>query len=141
MKIVSRVASSTPLPWPVGKSTTENYPNVELVIPSVPPSTLNDSRVIIVGYYISLNLTSSDPTVTSDLRIPITIGTAPLVRGDHVYTRNNQYSILPSVFGGIENYELDRQLTPTGEVRESNQLLYVHNYSVYNGLALKALPY
>ena len=141
MKTVSRVASSVTLPWPVSKSNTENYPNVELVIPSVPPSTLNESRVILIGYYISLNLTSGDPTQTSDLRIPITIGTVPMSRGDHVYTRNNQYTLLPSVFGGIENYDLDRQLKPTGELRESNELLYIPNYSVFNSLALKGLAF
>ena len=142
MKAVSRVVNSVTLPWPVNKSDTEIYPNVELIIPSVPPSTLNESRVILIGYYISLNLTAaSDPTQTSDLRIPITIGTVPMSKGDHVYTRNNQYSLLPSVFGGIENFDLDRQLKPTGDLRESNELLYIPNYSVFNSLALKALAF
>ena len=140
MNVVARVAASAPMPWPVAASQTENYANVELAIPSVPPSTLNDSRVIIVGYYLSLNLDpAADPTLSSDLRIPITVGTVPMAQGDHVYNRLNQYSLLPSVFGGIENAALDRELTPTGELRESNQPIYLPYYSVYNSLALKAL--
>lgn len=81
-KKVSRAISCTILSRTVDKNRTEEFNDIELVVPPrVCPSTLSASRIMQVSYFVDLSINKNGGVRRSDLKIPVVIGTVPLKSG------------------------------------------------------------
>lgn len=84
VKACTRKVVAMEFPKKVSPKTKEKWENMPLLIPSVSPSTMGKSRLIDVSYEVSLNFDATGISISTDMNIPISIGTIPLRKGDMV---------------------------------------------------------
>lgn len=97
-KMVVRRVGSYALPNLIKAKSTERFDNVGFIVPAVCP-TLTSSRIIQIGYHLDLNFDAAGPSVSSDMKVPLVIGTIPL--GESRNVLSNQLSFQPNFFGAV----------------------------------------
>jgi len=93
----------------------------QLIVPPVPSSSNGTCRLIEISYYLNLNFDATGISVSTDLKIPIVIGTIPLYDQQRPLMSNevNPYSFQVSIF---ENNDKDGHFGEDikGEIIESD---------------------
>ena len=91
-------------PNTIAKRKLEKWGNFKLNIPAVCSTSNGMSRLIDVSYQVLLNFDASSMAFSTDVAIPIIIGTIPIRLADHIIDDNDPpppYSYEPSIFGSI----------------------------------------
>ncbi|CAF0782805.1 unnamed protein product [Brachionus calyciflorus] len=94
----TRKVASMEFPNKVGIKTTEKWNNLPILIPSVSPSTMGNSRLIDVSYELFLNFDATGVSTSTDLNVPIVIGTIPLRKGNKIGNTDLPFLLEECVF-------------------------------------------
>jgi hypothetical protein len=100
-----------------------------LTIPPVVSSSNGLCKIIQINYYLNLNFNPSGLSMSTDLQIPVVIGTIPLKDQTQSNSLSQQFQYMASIFK--ENFDYQEDLK--GEVIESGQN-FTPVYPFYNDL-------
>jgi hypothetical protein len=110
----------------------------QLVVPPVPSSSNGTCRLIEISYYLNLNFDASGISVSTDLKIPIVIGTIPFHTEQAAMTNEtNPYSFQISIFDSDKDGNFEEEIK--GEIVESDGGNFKPFYPYYNNMP--SLPY
>ena len=143
-KTMTRKICSFTLPKVIKENSSERFDNIGFAIPPVCP-TLYTSRVIELNYFFDLNFDATGISVSTDLKIPLVIGTIPLNESSGAnlpnaappYPTNNQFNFQPNFFGAIEGSTLPVAQPEKGEVIESDSSAYIPQYPFYKDFSIQ----
>ena len=135
-KTFVRAICSFNLPKSVPSGTSESFNNIGFVIPAVCPSSLPTSRIINLSYYFDLNFDASGISFSTDMQVPLTIGTIPMREESSNNGPNGQYQLptsehfnyKPNFFGPTSDSALPLAQPDKGELIESNSAAYIPQY-------------
>lgn len=142
-RLAQEIVASANVPKKVGAKTSDTWTRFSIAIPPVCSSSEGECSIIQIKYYIVFSFDAPGAPLSSELSIPITIGTIPL-RSDNDaslsiehHDSSSSLDFLPSyeesVFGLYRNQELNQDENATGnaEIVESDQNTFVPMYPIF----------
>ena len=128
-KTTHRKVTTLELPKRIEERTCENFDNMKLLVPPVCSSSFGTSRIIDISYYFDLNFDAAGPSVSTDLNVPIVIGTVPLASDDN--NRQSTYSNLTYEASIFDANQFKQELIDKGEIMQSDADTYRPFYPYY----------
>lgn len=130
-KTTHRKVATLELPNRIQERMCEKFDNMKLVVPPVCSSSFGTSRIIDISYYFDLNFDASGPSISTDLNIPVVIGTVPLLRSDQDHPQSSSHAILTFEASIFDANQFKQELIDKGEIMQSDTDTYKPFYPYY----------
>jgi hypothetical protein len=135
-KRCTRTVALIKYPKKINAKTTETWSDSVLTIPPVCSSSNGTCRIIEVIYSVVFNFDASGMAISTDVSIPITIGTIPLQDSNNQTQHNLPYSFEASHFGAESN-QMPPEFEQKGEVFESDANSFKPYYPYYKDFSIR----
>jgi hypothetical protein len=136
-KLCTRVVAMINFPRKLGPQDVYEWTHREtpLVVPPVASTSNGTCKIIDISYLLNLNFDASGISVSTDMRIPLVIGTIPMRDQNQSQNDENklstQFKYLASIFESTGDYEEEIK----GEVVESDRNNFKPFYPYYSDMA------